>query len=1182
MRRNLSYEAGKEHARILLESLLRSVEEGEGESKDLKANWQEDTQLWVTYSTLKGLAELTKKYSNQSLNTENIRNALLCLQVLNIVEDKREEINSKTKTNSKVWRFVLKFNSIETQQNLEWLFKENGEWDKRRQAQKIKSSKVSTSEIPKYQGTILEKDEFRTYLSSILRNKEYQNYSHLYTQTDVVEKQQIHMPLEVRSINEGKTPYPVLEGIRKYAKNHVLLVGKPGSGKSTALRRLLWEEAGNLERMENGEEGLSLGVIPVLVELRSWQEGSSVVELIKGAFLKNELQLDEEKIRKLLIERKLLLLLDGLNELPSDDSRRLVTIFRNSFPNTPMIFTTRDLAVGGDLGIENKLEMLPLTLQQMRQFVQAYLPEQGEQMLRQLDDRLRELGETPLILRMFCEVFGTEKQIPKNRGKLFRTFDKRLDELKNRDSLSVTENLLQWKPELLGHLAFTMMEGEKSPDIRLIISQTKAEKILEALLKNRVTSPAEKAKKWLQDLLKNYFIQQVDKKQLQFPHQLFQEYYAAEYLLELLPKLSDEKFKKDYLNLLKWTESIALALNLLDDEAQTLRIVHLALDVDFMLGAFLAGEVQYKFQQKTIDIILKKKPSKRLEMDLLSNTHSQFAEKYLNGYLKDKNSSVREYAVYALTKIGSDTSVNSLILALKDEDFEVRRQAIKGLRDIGSEAAVNPLIHALKDEHSFVRSSAVEALVMIKGKASINFLINALKDEDEEKDLFEYGSGLFMLKINVREDISEANFNLLIQALKDERSSVRRLAVQLLSSCRDEVVINSLIQALKDENSSVRYYAAEAFRFIGNEATVNPLIQALKDENSSVRLKVVEALGDIKSEVAVNPLIQALKDENSSVRLYAVYGLRDIGSEAAVNPLIQALNDEYSLVSSYAAKALVDIGGEVGVNAVIQALKDKSSSVRCAAVEALVKITSETAVNSLIQALKDESSSVRASAAEALGKIKSEAAVNSLIECLKDNKYVGYYAAEALGKIGSKAAVNPLIYALKNQSSQVRRSAAQALGEIGDEAAVNPLIRALKDKDLFVREYAVRALENIGSEAAVKPLIHTLKDEYSQVSSAAARALQKIATSSNLSEKLKMLSYEVYFANGVIFKIQETCKFYNYDIFNSDSLPATRLPSFLLFFLRVFSRLRRFLNRSSSGRKRVTTRGILGARIERE
>jgi predicted NACHT family NTPase len=52
----------------------------------------------------------------------------------------------------------------------------------------------------------------------------------------------------------------------------------------------------------------------------------------------------------------------------------------------------------------------------------AYLPEQGEAMVRQLGERLREFGSTPLLLWMLCSVFAKEGRIPENLGEVFRVF----------------------------------------------------------------------------------------------------------------------------------------------------------------------------------------------------------------------------------------------------------------------------------------------------------------------------------------------------------------------------------------------------------------------------------------------------------------------------------------------------------------------------------------------------------------------------------------------------------------------------------------------------------------------------------------------------------------------------------------------------------------------------------------
>ncbi len=74
-------------------------------------------------------------------------------------------------------------------------------------------------------------------------------------------------------------------------------------------------------------------------------------------------------------------------------------------------------------GKSTALAMQPLSEAQMQQFVRAYLPQQGEQMLRQLGSRLREFGQTPLLLWMLCSVFvNNSNKIPSNLGSVFRHF----------------------------------------------------------------------------------------------------------------------------------------------------------------------------------------------------------------------------------------------------------------------------------------------------------------------------------------------------------------------------------------------------------------------------------------------------------------------------------------------------------------------------------------------------------------------------------------------------------------------------------------------------------------------------------------------------------------------------------------------------------------------------------------
>ena len=93
--------------------------------------------------------------------------------------------------------------------------------------------------------------------------------------------------------------------------------------------------------------------------------------------------------------------------------------------------------------------------------------------------------------------------------------------------------------------------------------------------------------------------------------------------------------------------------------------------------------------------------------------------------LKDKNTTVRLVAAWALGEIKDGRAVEPLIAKLKDKDIDVRATAAGALGQIGDVRAVESLIATLKDTNVGVRMRAAKALGQIGDAGAIEPL-NAL------------------------------------------------------------------------------------------------------------------------------------------------------------------------------------------------------------------------------------------------------------------------------------------------------------------------------------------------------------------------------------------------------------------------------------------------------------------------
>jgi HEAT repeat protein/energy-coupling factor transporter ATP-binding protein EcfA2 len=976
--------------------------------------------------------------------------------------------------------------------------------------------------------------DFQPYREAVIDH--YSQQCHLYTPTDAL------LPLEARSVerqaqDEGQKqqpekmgePFPVLDGLRKYAlgtkREHVLLAGRPGSGKSTTLRQLAVSLAQE-------------GQVPVLVQLKG---DLSVPDLIQAEFRRMRQRVTSEQVDEWLFDNRLVLLLDGANEIPNNELRQKLGQFRGNNLTVPMIFTSRVLSLDGELGIDKRLEMKPLSPNQMREFVGKYLPEQGDHLLEQLRDRLLELAETPLLLKLLCDVFDPEtNQIPQNRGELFQWFDRDYRRIKKEiEYVPVSENFWEFKSEILQYLAFSMIQGEmqaadlqKTPEPWLTIPKSRAEGILETWLhKREVLDAPTKAKLWLKDLCNHHLLQDAAKPdEIEFHHQLFQEYYAAEHLLTQLrqhPEWLEKEdgqdythFQKKYLNYLKWTESIALMLGLMSDEAiaQAMRVVKLAIDkVDLMLGARLAGSVKACSQPRTIDLLLQLPLLPKLQVISLAETASDASIPALLEFLENQVLETRISAIYALSELGSNATIPGFLKALKDKRLDVSDVAADALGSLDPSISIPLSRQLLEDEDPDLRKIAAEILGMYKHLDSQPQLLEKLKDPDLG---VRHSAAIALGKMGCKASIPH-----LLEILDPPYSYLSWSAAELLGELGNEAALPNLINALKNPDAYTRRWAAQSLRKYNSEFAVFGLLDALEDEEISVQMFASESLKKINKEVSIPVLFNLIDNENSKVRKRAIETLEVIGDEIAIPKLIKALEDEDFAVRRTAANALVKSEYKSPVPDLIELLKHQNPLVRSEAAFVLGKMGCDIATQELVQVLLDENQDlfVWINTVIALSRLGNMTAIILLLQ-LVDLELPSFFRAgivEALGELKekisdpellshlNKIATPDLLLALKDESSYVRINSALSLGKIGNIDTALELIKALADEEVYVRKVVADSLGEIGYEAAIPSLLELFEAEEGleeeTVRASAANALEKIGGEKTIQGLLRVL-----------------------------------------------------------------------------
>ena len=156
-------------------------------------------------------------------------------------------------------------------------------------------------------------------------------------------------------------------------------------------------------------------------------------------------------------------------------------------------------------------------------------------------------------------------------------------------------------------------------------------------------------------------------------------------------------------------------LALVDDEAQALRVVKLAMDdVELLLGARFAGSLQAKFHKQAIGkLTVKISLPEWLTIELLSLTKSEMTVYVLIEMLEDAGDKLSEHIAHALENIGninSPQAITALASLLKFEGFGIRKCAAKALTKIETEDSQARLLAALENDYYFLCLSILRGI----------------------------------------------------------------------------------------------------------------------------------------------------------------------------------------------------------------------------------------------------------------------------------------------------------------------------------------------------------------------------------------------------------------------------------------------------------------------------------------
>ena len=218
-------------------------------------------------------------------------------------------------------------------------------------------------------------------------------------------------------------------------KQYLMVIGGPGVGKSTFLRKV------GLEALKGKNGDFTHECIPVFLELKRFTEDQIDIE----ALIVHEFEIcgfphPEELTNAALRSGKLLILFDGLDEVPKANVANVIGKigdFVDQYSQNRFIASCRIAAYTGGFTRFTEVEIADFDDSQIHAYIKNWFASTPDSHRHQLDESMKtavrcwtvlnanehsaikELARNPLLLTLLCMVYDSSKDFPRNRASLY-------------------------------------------------------------------------------------------------------------------------------------------------------------------------------------------------------------------------------------------------------------------------------------------------------------------------------------------------------------------------------------------------------------------------------------------------------------------------------------------------------------------------------------------------------------------------------------------------------------------------------------------------------------------------------------------------------------------------------------------------------------------------------------------